>query len=100
MAKVKHIVLLKFKVGTTQEQIDGIFRDLEGLQDKISGIEDFLGGPYSSDEGLNQGFTHGFVMTVTDAAARDAYLAHPEHQEVKNAIIPHADQIVAFDFEV
>jgi hypothetical protein len=98
MAKVKHIVLLKFTGDTTDEQIGGFFKDLAGLQDTIGGLEEFIGGPYESHEGLNQGFTHGFIMTFSDAAARDAYLPHPDHEVVKNRILPHVDQIVAFDF--
>jgi len=29
----------------------------------------------------NQGFTHVYVITFEDEAARDAYLPHPEHQQ-------------------
>ena len=32
MAKVKHIVLLEFKTGTSGEQIAGFFRSLAGLR--------------------------------------------------------------------
>jgi hypothetical protein len=100
VAEIKHVVLLKFKAGTMDSQIAGFFRELNGLTQKIPGLDDFIGGPYSSPEGLNQGFTHGFVMSFRDAAARDVYLPHPEHERVKNDIVPHVDQIVAFDFEV
>jgi hypothetical protein len=99
MAKMKHIVLLKFKADVTSAQIEKVFKDLAGLQDKIEGILDFMGGPYSSGEGLNQGYTHGFIMTFTDAAARDAYLPHPDHEVVKQSILPLVDGVCAFDFE-
>ena len=100
MAKVKHIVLLEFKTGTSGEQIAGFFRSLAGLRREVPGLEDFAGGPYSSPEGLNQGYTHGFVMTFASAAARDRYLPHPAHERVKGEIVPHVEAIVAFDFEV
>ena len=100
MAEIKHVVLLKFKSATTESQISGFFDELESLTQKIPGLNHFMGGPYSSPEGLNQGYTHGFVMSFRDAAARDGYLPHPEHERVKSAIVPHLDQIVAFDFEV
>jgi hypothetical protein len=76
-----------------------MFRALKNLKGEIPGILDFAGGPYSSHEGLNQGYTHGFVMTFDSAASRDAYLPHPKHETVKDAIIPHVASIVAFDFE-
>ena len=53
MAKVKHIVLLKFKQGTSEQQIAGFLRSLSGLRSEIEGLEEFAGGPYSSPEGLN-----------------------------------------------
>jgi hypothetical protein len=99
MPDMKHIVLMKFKPATSTAQIAGFFRDLKALKTLIPGIKDFVGGPYSSAEGLNQGYTHGFVMTFVSAAARDVYLPHGEHEKVKNAIIPHVEAIVAFDFE-
>lgn len=100
MAKVKHIALLKFKAGTSQEQIDQLFDQLLDVTETIPGIEDYVSGVNSSPEGLNQGFTHGFIMTFTDAAARDAYLPHPEHERLKAVLLPHVDSVIVFDFEV
>ncbi|MAU06345.1 MAG: stress protein, partial [Deltaproteobacteria bacterium] len=59
----------------------------------------FSGGPYTSDEGLNQGYTHGFIMTFIDVEARNHYLPHPEHQHVKTAILPAVGDVIAFDFQ-
>ena len=33
----------------------------------------------NSPEGKNLGFTHVYMLTFEDAAARDAYLPHPDH---------------------
>ncbi len=99
MPQIKHIVLLKFRKGTPAAQVKTIFQDLESLKDVIPGILDFAGGPYSSHEGLSQGYTHGFVMTFDSAASRDTYLPHPKHEKVKNTILPLVDGVVAFDFE-
>ena len=100
MAKVKHIALVKFKEGTPQEQIYNVFDEILDLTENITGIEDYVSGPNSSPEGQNQGFTHGFIMTFTDAAARDGYLSHPEHERVKAAVLPHVESVLIFDFEV
>jgi len=99
MPQIKHMVILKFKPETPQATIDDLFQQLAGLQSKIDGILDFSGGPYSSHEGLNEGYTHGFCMTFTDAAARDAYLPHPDHEIVKGNIGPNIDGVIAFDYE-
>ena len=100
MPKVKHIALMKFKEGTSEEQVQEILDQVLDITETIPGIEDYVSGPNSSPEGLNQGYTHAFIMTFVDAAARDAYLPHPEHERVKGMIMPRVDSLLVFDFEV
>jgi len=100
MSKVKHIALFKFKEGTAQEQIDQALEKILELSESIEGIEDYVCGINNSPEGLTQGFTHGFVMTFSDAAARDAYLAHADHERVKTEVLPSIESIIIFDFEI
>jgi len=100
MAKVKHIALFKFKEGTSEEQVQSVLDQLLEISDTIPGIEDYVAGTNNSPEGLSQGFTHGFVMSFADAAARDAYLTHPDHEKFKAAAIPNIDAVTVFDFEV
>lgn len=100
MSKVKHIALFKFKPEVTEDQIDEIFDQILNATEEIPGIEDYVSGVDSSPEGLAQGYTHGFIMTLTDAAARDAYLTHPEHEKVKQLLLAHVDSVLAFDFEL
>lgn len=99
MSLVQHIALLKFKSEVTSEKIDASFDRLAKLKQVIPGIVGFAGGSYSSSEGLNQGYTHGFIMTFASASARDAYLPHPEHEKVKAEIFPYLDDIIVFDFQ-
>ena len=99
MRKVHHLVLLKFRPGTPERTVAELFRALADLRQSIPGIERFGGGPYSSPEGLNQGFTHGFVMTFASPAARDGYLTHPDHEQVKLRFLPAVENVIAFDFE-
>jgi len=51
---------------------------------------------------MQKGFTHGFCMTFADAAARDVYLPHPEHERVKALVLQvldgGLDGVVAFDY--
>ena len=51
-----------------------------------------------SAEGLNDGYTHGFIMTFESPEARDAYLPHPIHEEVKDIVVPNLARVVVFDF--
>jgi len=100
MAKVKHIALLRFKGGTTEEQINKLFDDLLDLTENVPGIEDYVSGINNSPEGLNKGFSHGFVMTFADAAARDAYLTNSDHERVKGLLLANIEDGLTFDFEV
>jgi hypothetical protein len=100
MAKVKHVAFLKFKEGTSQDEIDRIFSELMDISENIPGIEDYVSGTNNSPEPLNDGFTHAFVMTFTDANARDAYLPHPEHERFKATALPHIEKVLVLDFEV
>lgn len=100
MPQIQHLVLFKIKPEVTTEKITELFKLLAQLQHLIGGITYFAGGQYSSLEGLNQGYTHGFVMTFESIDARDVYLPHPEHERVKAALLPCIDGVVAFDFEV
>ena len=99
MPQIQHMVLLKFKPEVTPEKIKDLFEQLAQLQQLIPGITYFSGGEYSSNEGLNQGYTHGFLMTFESVEARDAYLPHPEHERVKSALLECIDSVLAFDFE-
>ncbi len=44
--------------------------------------------------------THGFIMTFSDVAARDAYVVHPEHERFKAMLMPMVENVLVFDFEV
>ena len=100
MSKVKHVALFKFKEGTAPEQVDKVLDSILDLTENLSGIEDYVAGTNNSPEGENEGLTHGFVMTFSDATARDAYLKHPEHERVKTEVMPHIERVLVFDFEV
>lgn len=100
MAKVKHIALIKFKEGVSDETINGLFDELLNMTEVIPGIEDYVSGKNSSPENLNQGYTHGFVMTFESAEARDAYLPHAEHERLKALVLPQVESVLVFDFEL
>ncbi len=102
---ITHMVLLRVRKDVKKSEIDRVFAALAGLKGKIPGLLSFSGGAYSSNEGLQRGFTHGFCMTVPDAAARDAYVPHPEHEKVKKLVLAILDGgpdgsggVIAFDY--
>ena len=100
MGAVKHVALVKFKASASPALVNELWNEIKSLPSRVPGIIDFADGLNNSPEGLNQGLTHGFVMTFKDATARDAYLPHPEHERVKAKILPHIESVVVFDFEI
>jgi hypothetical protein len=88
------------KPGIREDEISAIFEELKGLKSKIPGLLEFDGGPYSSPEGLNKGFTHAFTMIFDSESSRDAYFPHPDHEKVKDMILPLVDDVIAFDFKL
>ena len=96
---IHHMVLIRFKPEITDERIEAFMDMVAELKQHVPGMRYFAAGKYASPEGLNQGYTHGFLITFESASVRDAYLGHPEHERVMQAILPHLDSVIAFDFE-
>jgi hypothetical protein len=76
---VRHVVVFKYKAGTSAVQIRQVTDAFRALMGRIPGIIAFEAGVNDSPEGKDLGFTHVYLMTFESAAARDAYLPHPEH---------------------
>ena len=100
MPQVKHYGVFQFKSEVSPVEIATCFREMAGMVGRIPGLLDFAHGPYDSDEGLNDGFTHGFVMTFDTPQSRDTYLPHPEHERVKLIVVPNLERVMVFDFTV
>jgi len=98
MAVLRHVVLIRFKLETAPDQIRAIESAFGALKDKIAGTEELEWGINSSPEGKDQGFTHCFLLTFGSAAARDAYLPHPDHQAFSALLRPYVDQVLVIDY--
>jgi hypothetical protein len=99
---IRHIVLIRFRADMPEARIGGIFASLHALQAVIPGILAISWGGNVSPEGLGRGFTHGFTVDFADVAARDRYLADPDHGKVGAALVGAAeggiDGILVLDF--
>lgn len=105
MPVIRHCVFLRFRddVPTTDRQ--SIYLALEALCAKLPGALTIrLGANVSPETGMDKGFSEGFILDFADAAARDAYLVHPEHQTIANHIVVSTaggtEGILVFDMEV
>ncbi len=97
---IHHIVLFKFYENTDPEKIQQLANALEALAKKIPGITRYIWGPSVSNEHLEKGYTHGFIMTFESKQNRDNYVPHPLHKElVVKFVDPICDKGIAFDIE-
>lgn len=76
---VRHVVVFRYRDDATEAQVQQVTDALRALKDKIPGILAFEHGTNHSPEGKDQGFDHVYLITFENAAARDAYLPHPDH---------------------
>jgi hypothetical protein len=97
-ANLRHVVLFAFRDDAPEDRVRAIEAAFAALKDEIPGIVDLEWGTNESPEGLAQGFTHCFVVTFDDAAARDAYLPHPTHVAFGALLRPSLDQVLVMDY--
>ena len=95
---LRHVVLIRFKPDTAPAAIREIEAAFTALPDKIAAIQALEWGTDCSAEDKAQGFTHCFFLTFADAAGRDAYLPHPDHQAFVARLRPVADQVLVIDY--
>lgn len=99
MKRVKHIAFFEFKPECTAEDIAEVWRIMENLTKVIPGILGLTYGQNTSTEGLSDRFTWSFVMLFESAAARDAYLPHPAHQDAVQRVVPRLASVIVCDHE-
>ena len=100
MSRIQHIGFFKFKSIYTAADIAAVWRALEAFQKQIPGIHGFTWGVNSSTEGLSEDFTHSFIVTFENAAARDAYLPHPVHRAAVAFVVPKLERVIVLDHEI
>ena len=93
-----HVVLFKFKDGTTPQRIKEVEEAFRALPSKISIIKKFEWGTNVSTENLAQGYTHCFLLTFTSDKDRDAYLVAPAHKDFGKMLGDSLDKVLVVDF--
>jgi hypothetical protein len=93
-----HVVSIKFKQGTSKEQIKAVEEAFAGLKEKIPGIVAMTWGTNVSPEKHDKGFTHCFILAFDGEKSRDAYLPHPEHKAFGKILGPVLEDVFVIDF--
>ena len=97
MTSISHVVLVSWKSGRQAQAEEFVRPAIRDFVNTISDVSSVVEGHSSSPEGLENGYDYGFIVTFATAQARAAYLTHPSHLPVADAIGANAAQIVVFD---
>lgn len=97
---IRHLVLLKFSEEATPERRAELAAAFTSLASQIPQIRSLEWGLDASPEGLGKGFTHCFLVTFDDEAARDAYLPHPAHLAFVSELKPWLADVLVVDYAV
>ncbi len=101
---IRHIVLTKLRSDLSAAETEALLTALHGMKSTIPGIVAITAGANNSPEGLDRGHSHGFTVDFVDAAARDAYLPHPEHVRLAKSLLAATEGgvegILVLDFEI
>jgi|LakMenE18May11ns_1017448.scaffolds.fasta_scaffold8986183_2 hypothetical protein len=95
---LRHVVNFKFKETSSAADVQKVVDGFRGLKAKIPEIASFEFGTNNSPEGLNDGFTHCFLVTFKSEKDRDAYLPHPAHKAFVDVLKPHLDKVMVIDY--
>jgi hypothetical protein len=96
--KLHHVVAVKFKEGTSKEQIKEVETAFRDLKKKIKEVNSLKWGTNVSPEKHDKGFTHCFVLTFKSDKDSDAYLVHPDHKAFGKLLGPVMADVFVVDF--
>lgn len=95
---LRHAVFFSFKEESTPEDVQGVADAFAALPDKIDAITGFSWGTNNSPEGLDDGFTHCFLLTFADDQGRQTYLPHEAHKAFGDVLRPHMKDVFVIDY--
>jgi hypothetical protein len=95
---LRHIVMFKFKAESSKQDIDKVVQAFRSLKQSIPEVAAFEYGENNSPEGLDNGFTHCFLVTFKSEKDREVYLPHPKHKEFVEVLKPHLDKVQVLDY--
>ncbi|KAL0288074.1 UNVERIFIED_CONTAM: Stress-response A/B barrel domain-containing protein HS1 [Sesamum calycinum] len=97
--EVKHILLAKFKEGISEQQIQNYIKQYANLVNLVPSMKAFRWGKDVSQENLHQGFTHVFESTFESTEGITEYIAHPDHVEFANMLLPQFEKVIVVDYK-
>ncbi len=95
---LRHLVMFQFKETSSKEEVQKVVDAFRSLKVSIPQVASFEYGTNNSPEGLDNGFTHCFLVTFKSDADREVYLPHPKHKEFVEVLKPHLEKVQVLDY--
>jgi len=92
---IYHILLLEPKPETASEELLAVLERFKALKGQIPGLVEVQVGV--NRHTVNQGYTHGFVMTFESEEALKAYSPHPAHKAISPELRRLCSHLLNFD---
>ena len=96
--QLRHVVLFSFKSTSSVGDVKKIEDAFRALPSKIKEVKGFEWGKNNSPEGLDQGFTHCFLVSFKSEKDREVYLPHPAHMAFVDVLKPHLEKVLVIDY--
>ncbi|MFI6833484.1 Dabb family protein [Kribbella sp. NPDC050241] len=94
---VFHLVMARARQ-EREVQVAQVLSSLATFADSLPAVR-ASSGPDISKEGFQQGYTHALVIEFGDEAGRDAYLRHPDHEELAGVLVTVTEQCLVLAIE-
>jgi hypothetical protein len=96
---IQHIVLLKWKPGTTDEQVLDAFAQARGIPNEVPGVKRLTIGRNRTES--DHGFTHALSVQLDSEEALARYLEHPARAAfIADHLGPIEEQRIEIDIPV
>lgn len=95
---LRHVAWLRFKEGVSADRIEEHMAACRSLIGRVPVVQNLECGPNLSDRA--GGFTHCIIVSLSDHDALPAYLDHPEHVPVAEALVADVAELHVMDVEV
>ncbi|MFN5423013.1 MAG: Dabb family protein [bacterium] len=96
--QLRHVVLFSFKSTSSVDDVKKVEDAFRALPSKIKEVKGFEWGKNNSPEGLDQGFTHCFLVSFNSEKDREIYLPHPAHKAFVDVLKSHLDKVLVIDY--
>lgn len=96
---IEHIVLIRWKEGTSRGQVDAVFAEAR-IMEGIEGVRNVSCRPKLGSNGRDKGVTDVLVVRMEDEAALGRFGSHPLHKEFGARMMPLVEDLTIVDVAV